>query len=826
MSTPTRLLLAKKNASSQLPAMPEEVSPLQVRTAALKARRETMTPEDKKKLLESPDKVIGAALSLHVVHDVALADLDHRLEAWGVEEKMRRRAIETIRSKTHHPLIKDDGPKTQEKAADERDDVEARLVKYRKMLSVGVPIGAAVAAAKRDGLDAVALNRLSPPPAASQKPVVEESKDDGLSAYRKMLGMGVPPMAVRQRMFREGKSDREADLIVPLEKHEKALPVPSIAKIVPSGGSKQLRKVGGGDKATAEKDCAVEKKKPLPAVKPLHWEKLEVEDVSKTIWRSSNSNCVEDDDLALLEEMFSTKPPAMTEKKKPLGSLKKVSVLESRRASNVAIGLTYFARKVKSNEDEAILDAMRSLEFLDGPSLRSFRALLPTREEIKAVQAYSGDVAKLARPERFFLTTLRHDNLSHVVDAGIFLAEFEDQATEARKAAGQARAACDAVLRCSDLPRVLASLLAFGNKLNSGRAAGDAKGISIKSLERCCVAKANDGTTLLDFLATVLGRKQQAHVLDFVDGLPDLVQAAKYADDEYTSKVHFSLDHSLKKTLKTLEKQRSVDEKSRFVVETERGCRTASAAVKALKVDLDHLTKSKTDLCAYLASDDVKDIFNTLHTFVLRCKEARDKYQRRLQAAISKRERQQAMLAKQREQQSQRNALSLGKREALERPALRHRAVSAPISSDLIAVAAAPAANFCAPPAHPPSQSMLRKPASNNKHQASDMTLSLSKCRTAFNQKNKKVEQYDDWLRSTEEGDSSIQRDYEDSDEKPSLPPCKLLSPRSLAKLSRGGGSKNKENSQPRAGAGRSKHPSSSRGEDWWPANNSVGVSF
>ena len=149
-----------------------------------------------------------------------------------------------------------------------------------------------------------------------------------------------------------------------------------------------------------------------------------------------------DDDLALLEGIFASKPPPAKARAADRAagagaaepaSLKKVSLLEdSRRAANVAIGLEYFSRQYRG-DDDALCRAVASLsEWLDGPKLRSLQVQLPTPEEEALVRSYvddaANDAARLARPERFFAAALRWPRFAARVEAACFRAEFDEQA--------------------------------------------------------------------------------------------------------------------------------------------------------------------------------------------------------------------------------------------------------------------------------------------------------------------------------------------------------------------------------------------------------------
>ena len=86
-----------------------------------------------------------------------------------------------------------------------------------------------------------------------------------------------------------------------------------------------------------------------------------------------------------------------------------------------------------------------------------------------------------------------------------------------------------------ELERMNKILSAMRQQLNELAAKGGARGVKIASLERFCTAKGPGGTTLIECLATILDKKGQAHHLDFVDGIPSLVDAARYVDDDHTA---------------------------------------------------------------------------------------------------------------------------------------------------------------------------------------------------------------------------------------------------------------------------------------------------
>ena len=554
------------------------------RSFELRRRRETLTPEDAERLLRNRDKVLGAALSMHVIHDVPLDVVGERLAASGVRPELRDEALAAIRAKLKRSGLGERAfDDEQERAARKLLGANSPLPRYdvrrgvtprqcRGRVAFETPAAAAPdagdargqvpqdgqdgraaqhgrgaprprgnlhfaarlspvesrarAAARRDGVADALASTLDPGAAAAAAPAAPApapaADAAALEPYRKMLRMRVPPGAVGDRMRREGRSRPTSRPCAAPPRR----PPPATAAKAPRGT-------------------------PAPRkAKQLHWTKLDASvDVGATVWGAASPADEADDDLALLEEIFASKPPPAKARAADRAagagagaepaSLKKVSLLEdSRRAANVAIGLEYFSRQYRG-DDDALCRAVASLsEWLDGPKLRSLQVQLPTPEEEALVRSYvddaANDAARLARPERFFAAALRWPRFAARVEAACFRAEFDEQAWDACRAADKVAAAVAALVGSEGLGRVLRYLLKAGNALNSGLASGDAAGVALGSLGAFATARGKGGANLVDYVAEIFAERGQAADLDFVDALPSLAEAARYVDDDHT----------------------------------------------------------------------------------------------------------------------------------------------------------------------------------------------------------------------------------------------------------------------------------------------------
>ncbi|KAH8053722.1 hypothetical protein JL722_9196 [Aureococcus anophagefferens] len=737
------------------------------RRSALKARRASMTPVDLRKLGDE-EKVTGAALNMHIIHDVPLAELGARLTASGVEPDMKDRALAKIREK---------------------------LAKNKHEL------GAAVGARAR-----FCIKRLETPRVARQSSVSfrtpagkrsPAAADDALAPYLKMLKMGTGTLAAVQRAREDGKLD--AAQIAALEAADVSGPAPSTPAAPPE--------TPAADELGKYRRML---KMHVPAAAPLD-EAVKVED---TVWaEDAAADLVGLDDLALLEEIFATKAAAPLAKKTarkaaragPSGSLdgdddddtvKKVSLVEdSRRSANVAIGLTYFARKY-GDDDDALCRAVVSLsDWLDAPRLRSLQPLLPTADEAAAVRAYVaaqgaptgpgtrgtdakvGDAATrravgatLARPERFFLATLGWPNFEALL-GGDLRAEADEAVWEAKQAAKKVQGGNEALLDSEDLPDLLRGLLKLGNHMNKETAAA-APPCSAR-FEGVCRMKGLGGETPR-VLRQRLEKKGEAHKLDYVDGLPSLTDASRYAIPAMRHKLGAADRERAEALAREAEPAAEVPAAApartsaravfRFVVEADKCCERAGTAIVGLDADLSRLRASTRRCLAYFGEDedagDLTHVFATLDAFSSEVRKARDKvkFKREARDRANRKREQEARDKADKAAAAARPAQIVGNPDrgevSFEKPAAPRGAYTAAAAAPRAAAsdaADAPAAPPAAPAKKGPSASAMAIAnsvlASNNRQrrEADPKALALSKCRNAYKKKEQKQKALDEY---------------------------------------------------------------------------------
>ncbi|KAL4439922.1 hypothetical protein ABPG75_002923 [Micractinium tetrahymenae] len=154
-----------------------------------------------------------------------------------------------------------------------------------------------------------------------------------------------------------------------------------------------------------------------------------------------------------------------------------VKVIPLPRANNISIMLTQFAA---FKSPLAIRDAVLSgSDQLGLEHLSLLLQIAPTLDEAKALKMYRGPFCELSPPEQFLRVMA---DVPRLVQALIFIRQFEGLCREAREGMETLAEACEQVRRSSRLRRVLATVLAAGNQLNAGTPRGGAGGLKLESL--------------------------------------------------------------------------------------------------------------------------------------------------------------------------------------------------------------------------------------------------------------------------------------------------------------------------------------------------------
>lgn len=214
----------------------------------------------------------------------------------------------------------------------------------------------------------------------------------------------------------------------------------------------------------------------------------------------------------------------------------KISLIDSGRAQNIQIVLS----KLKSGKARHLSDTSKQLQkailnvdtkILDEAKLKILCKILPTPEEVESVRSYgddpSNDPDKLGNAEFFFLQMLTINNVKTRCELWLFTMNYSEELNEVEQRIDVFVKAQKALLKPKALKRIMEYLLAFGNYLNcKDKKKGGAFGFKLSTFDKLLMCKANDKSTLMDYLVDFVDRKDKS-ARDFIDELKDVCTASR-----------------------------------------------------------------------------------------------------------------------------------------------------------------------------------------------------------------------------------------------------------------------------------------------------------
>ncbi|GLE06378.1 hypothetical protein PINS_up015625 [Pythium insidiosum] len=459
--------------------------------------------------------------------------------------------------------------------------------KYFKMLKMGIPEGAVRNKMQKEGANekALELGENAPVSALMSDPTdVCLAEDAVYSKYFKMLKMGLPDGAVRHKMLQDGADVRALEL----------------------GGQamvSQLRALTGSEshtKPTTRKTVTKRRKK-------LHWQPISDDRLStidrETIWGGADEEIADIEmDMDELESLFFANTENSTSKKstahsKPLKRKQAVTLIDGKRAMNAAISL---ARIKLSYSDIA-----RAIQNFDAAGLTTqqligIREFLPTPEEVSAIAAYSGDESVLGEAEKFMREIGKVKRYVSRTECLVFQLSFQSRRDELQRSLDNVIEACGEVKDSRLLKTLLGMVLKLGNTLNGSGEENEIRGFTVDSLLRLGHTKAvNQKTTVLHYLVRLV-KKHHPSVLDFQSEIQTVEKAARESFDV--------IDEDFRKlqsglTLLSEEFQELAKETSEA---------NDSSTVHALQLAVDRIGEEieKLHHCTKRAREEVRSVFD------------------------------------------------------------------------------------------------------------------------------------------------------------------------------------------------------------------------
>ncbi|KAG3004570.1 hypothetical protein PC128_g20601 [Phytophthora cactorum] len=489
--------------------------------------------------------------------------------------------------------------------------------KYFKMLRMGLPEGAVRQNMKTDGVDERALDLGGDALVSeltAQKNDVKLQDDPVYSKYFKMLKMGLPEGAVRQKMATESVDVRALEL----------------------GPDATVSQLSSGVDANAAAKVAVAK--PKRARKKLHWQAISEDRLSnlnqQTIWEDEDDDVDFDVDMDELEALFfanqntnSAKKNSSRGQSKALKRKQAVTLIDGKRAMNAAISLA----RVKLSYSE-IADAVTKFDpsGLTTEQLIGINEFLPTSEEAALVSGYAGDKEMLGEAEKFIFEIAKVKRYAPRMECLVYKLSFTSRSTELAASVAHLQKAGEEVKGSRLLKTLLAMVLKLGNTLNGSGEENGIKGFTVDSLLRLGHTKAvNQKTTVLHYLVRLV-KKNHPQVLDFQAELRSVPLAARESfdtTDEEFKKLEKGLA-SLNTELGLLEKQ-AVESLGLEV--TIKAMQTAASEIETqMKILADGISRARDEVSSvldYFGEDPKRnptEFFSTLASFCSTFQRARN----------------------------------------------------------------------------------------------------------------------------------------------------------------------------------------------------------
>jgi len=532
--------------------------------------------------------------------------------------------------------------------------------KYKKMVKMGVPEAGIRNKIKADGFDGsfyefyvTETKSPEPAPGASTAPVPPKGFD--VSKYKKMIKMGVPEPAIRNKIKADGFDKSCYDIYVTGTQAPKATPslppppkgfdvskykkmmkmrVPEASirnKIRADGFDADLfdKYISGKTASTPLVTKKVVKKKPTgpiptkPAIQPLkkmknlHWSRMILDPKDKTdnIWSKMKSSLKVNEKQ--LVSLFGRDVKAVSNKivKKSSNRNKKKQVLDAKRFQNLSILMSSLPpissiRNHILGMDDAISCSQVEQLLAKGPTPDDMNLL--AGEDPKA----------LAAPERLLLILNDIPHFSTRLRCWKYIMDFDAEFQSCEKFLRNYQIASAKLLKSNTIKHVFSLILQIGNYLNGGTRKGQADGFSLDTLKKLSGVRTKDRRTLLAYVAQ-LCKDKIPDSKNLKAELRPLEEAAKTISlIELKNKIQ-KLKNQFKKNKENAKNVEKADQNDIFASKSRTFFNKRTGAVAKLGNSLDLCTKTLNQVIRYftLKKPDLSatnEFFGEFWTFIVR----------------------------------------------------------------------------------------------------------------------------------------------------------------------------------------------------------------
>lgn len=267
--------------------------------------------------------------------------------------------------------------------------------------------------------------------------------------------------------------------------------------------------------------------------KPLHWAKVPMNLVSNSFWPTlSESNVrIEEEEI---DDLFGVD---VVERFQIAAQEVRPEVLPHKRKHNVNILLA----NLKMSADD-IKDVVRRPTYkeLEAATLQALLLVCPTQEEEMLLAQNANIRGEVDRTDAFMMDLADLKGLRGKVLCALSAKTFNEEAVDVIRNMDTFAMIPVEVINSEKLSRVLESILALGNFLNSGTGRGGAHGFKLEALAMLSTVKDAKGNTLLDYLIYMLERDKPG--LLPLDDMPTLARSKELSLEAIGEEVQALLD--------------------------------------------------------------------------------------------------------------------------------------------------------------------------------------------------------------------------------------------------------------------------------------------
>lgn len=267
--------------------------------------------------------------------------------------------------------------------------------------------------------------------------------------------------------------------------------------------------------------------------KPLHWAKVPMNLVSNSFWPTLDENNVRLDEQEI-DDLFGVD---VVERFQIAAAEVRPEVLPHKRKHNINILL---ANLKMSAED--IKDVVRRPTYKDmeAQTLQALLLVCPTLEEEQLLAQNANIRNEVDRTDAFMMDLADLKGLRGKILCALSAKTFNDEAVDVIRNMDTFAMIPVEVMNSEKLSRVLESILALGNFLNSGTGRGGAHGFKLEALAMLSTVKDAKGNTLLDYLIYMLERDNPG--LLPLDDMPTLARSKELSLEAIGEEVQSLLD--------------------------------------------------------------------------------------------------------------------------------------------------------------------------------------------------------------------------------------------------------------------------------------------